>query len=202
MWWTPPPPPPPALPAETTPYPLYTRLGGPHGRSWRVRKISLPPGFDPRAVQPVASRYTDWAIAADKEEVVHIECSFLELNYRPIGGIFEEEERLKCRTKYRLLWFMLRCFLCSTYRMPGSRFIQAMILSFHTLYRLWLINRPLIQSYKSYQTQQEDIYIITCKGLGRMLIIWWSAALSRNLLTSERKNAVIYTELGYYETRF
>ena len=33
------------------------------GRSERVRKISPPPpGFDPRTVQPVASRYTDWAI--------------------------------------------------------------------------------------------------------------------------------------------
>jgi hypothetical protein len=29
-----------------------------------VRKISPPPGFDPRTVQLVASRYTDWAIAA------------------------------------------------------------------------------------------------------------------------------------------
>ena len=28
------------------------------------RKISSPPGFDPRTVQPVASRYTDWAIPA------------------------------------------------------------------------------------------------------------------------------------------
>jgi hypothetical protein len=26
-----------------------------------VRKISPPPGFDPRTVQPVVSRYTDWA---------------------------------------------------------------------------------------------------------------------------------------------
>jgi hypothetical protein len=26
-----------------------------------VRKISPPPGFDPRIVQPVASRYTDYA---------------------------------------------------------------------------------------------------------------------------------------------
>ena len=53
-----------ALPPLKTLYPLYRRLGGPQGRSGRVRKISLPPGFDPRTVQPVASRYTDWAIAA------------------------------------------------------------------------------------------------------------------------------------------
>jgi hypothetical protein len=26
-----------------------------------MRKISPPPGFDPRPVQPVASCYTDWA---------------------------------------------------------------------------------------------------------------------------------------------
>jgi hypothetical protein len=42
--------------------PLYRRLGGPQSRSGRVRKISPPPGFDPRTVQPVASRCADWAI--------------------------------------------------------------------------------------------------------------------------------------------
>ena len=40
-------------------YPLYRGLGGPQGR-----KISPPPGYKPRTVQPVASRYTDWAIPA------------------------------------------------------------------------------------------------------------------------------------------
>jgi hypothetical protein len=53
-----------ALPPGMTRYPLYRRLGGPKGRSGRVRKISPPPAFDPQTVQPVASRYTDWAIAA------------------------------------------------------------------------------------------------------------------------------------------
>ena len=47
-----------------TRYPLYRRLGGPQGRSGRVRKISPSPGFDHLIVQPVASRYTDWAIPA------------------------------------------------------------------------------------------------------------------------------------------
>ena len=40
-----------------TRYPLYRRLGGPQGPSKRVRKMSPPPGFDLRTVQPVASRY-------------------------------------------------------------------------------------------------------------------------------------------------
>ena len=40
-----------ALPPGKTLYPLYKRLCGTQGRS--------PPGFDPRIIQPVASRYTD-----------------------------------------------------------------------------------------------------------------------------------------------
>jgi hypothetical protein len=51
-------------PPVKTRYPLHRRLGGPQGRSGRVRKTSPPPGFDPRTVQTVASRYTDSAIAA------------------------------------------------------------------------------------------------------------------------------------------
>ena len=47
-----------------TQYPLYRRYGGPQGRSGGVRKISPPPGFGPRTVQPVARYYTDWNIPA------------------------------------------------------------------------------------------------------------------------------------------
>jgi hypothetical protein len=39
-----------SLPPGKTWYPLYSRLGGPQGRSGQVRKISPPPGFDPRTV--------------------------------------------------------------------------------------------------------------------------------------------------------
>ena len=41
---------------------LYRRLNGPLGRSGWVWKIWPPPGFDPRTVQPVASRCTDSVI--------------------------------------------------------------------------------------------------------------------------------------------
>ena len=43
-------------------FPLYRRLGGPQHCFGRVRKTSSPPGFDPRTVQPVASRCTNWAL--------------------------------------------------------------------------------------------------------------------------------------------
>jgi hypothetical protein len=37
-----------SLPPGKSRYPLYRRLGGPQGRPGQLRKISPPPGFDPR----------------------------------------------------------------------------------------------------------------------------------------------------------
>jgi hypothetical protein len=51
-------------PGKKTRYPFHRKLGGLQGRCGRVRKISPPPGFDHRIIQPVASRYTDYAISA------------------------------------------------------------------------------------------------------------------------------------------
>jgi hypothetical protein len=42
----------PLYPTRKTRYPLYRRLGGPQGRSGRVRKISPPPGFHPGPSTP------------------------------------------------------------------------------------------------------------------------------------------------------
>jgi len=50
-----------SLPQGKSRHPLYWMLGGPHRRSGQVRKISPPPGFDSRTVQPVVSRYADYA---------------------------------------------------------------------------------------------------------------------------------------------
>jgi hypothetical protein len=74
-----------SLPTGKTWYPLYGRMGGPQGRSGPVRKISPPPGFDPRTVQPVASRYTDNSTGSLKEEVVVHPCPGTEPLYRPYG---------------------------------------------------------------------------------------------------------------------
>ena len=49
------------LPPGKNRYPLHRRLGGTQGQFGQVRKISPPPGFDPRPVHLVGSRYTDYA---------------------------------------------------------------------------------------------------------------------------------------------
>ena len=46
------------------------------GSSGRVWKISPPPGFDTRTVQPVTSRYTDWAIPAPGQRWYNVICHF------------------------------------------------------------------------------------------------------------------------------
>ena len=54
------------LPPGKTLYPLYRRLDRPQGGSGQVRKISPPQGFDSRTVQPVASRYIEYATQPTK----------------------------------------------------------------------------------------------------------------------------------------
>ena len=52
-----------ALSPGETRYPLHRRLGGPQRQVWTGGENLAPqPGFDPRTVQPAASRYTGYAI--------------------------------------------------------------------------------------------------------------------------------------------
>jgi len=81
--------PPAALPPGKTRYPLYRRLGGPQGRFGGVWKTSPPPGFNPRTVQPVASRYTDWAIPAhvvlNNQALFKLPCSSDAVTHEKLG---------------------------------------------------------------------------------------------------------------------
>ena len=58
------------LPPEKTWYPLYRRLGGPQGRSGRVENL-VPTGIRSWTIQPVVSRYTDWATRPTKCSVYY-----------------------------------------------------------------------------------------------------------------------------------
>jgi hypothetical protein len=59
------------------PVPIANRLSGPQSLLGWARKISFPPGFDPRTTQPLTRRYMDYSIAAqlhgvDRENVTFI----------------------------------------------------------------------------------------------------------------------------------
>jgi hypothetical protein len=77
----------PLYPRERDPMPivLSRRLDGPQGRYERVRKISPLPEFDLRTVQPVVSRYTDWAIAAHAHRHMPVLVHVLSLLYLAIS---------------------------------------------------------------------------------------------------------------------
>jgi len=62
------------LPSGKTRYPFYRRLGGPQGRSGQKENL-VPTGIRSRTVQPVVSRYTDWATRPTY--VLRIHCDIL-----------------------------------------------------------------------------------------------------------------------------
>ena len=55
------------LPPGKTRYPFYRRLGGPQGRSGRAENL-VPTGIRSYTIQPVVSRYTDWATRPTYQE--------------------------------------------------------------------------------------------------------------------------------------
>ena len=59
-----------SLPPGKTRYSLYRRLDGSQGRSGQMRKISPSTGIRSRTVEPVASRYTDYAIGPTVSGIV------------------------------------------------------------------------------------------------------------------------------------
>jgi hypothetical protein len=78
----------PTLPLGNTRYPSYRRLGGPQGRSGRVENLA-PSGFDPRTVQPVISRYTDWATRPTLLYTISSKCSLMLFShvYQYLSGV-------------------------------------------------------------------------------------------------------------------
>ena len=130
-----------ALSPGKTRYPLYRRLGGPQGRSGRVRNISSSPGFDPRTTQPAASRYTDWAIPIyDKYRIYKYiqvlgvtNCDILKTIFvcevtvrrcvdgspsseRPVLRGFEDKgttiNNYVCTKRYSVIFQQFECLLC------------------------------------------------------------------------------------------
>jgi len=66
----------PLYPGKEIWYPLCRRKCGSHGRSGRVGKISPPPGLEPRTVQSVASRKTDYGIPGWSSERLMVMFSY------------------------------------------------------------------------------------------------------------------------------
>jgi hypothetical protein len=113
--------------------PIVQEAGGPQARYGQVRKISPPPGFYPRTVQPVASRYTHWATRPTIRKSTFFkkcEVSFVlrlalpTLNNMVLKAAIRKAVNLclliACSTKFRLpVWQIwkrsCRCHRCISY---------------------------------------------------------------------------------------
>ena len=92
------------LPLGKTRYPFYRRLGGPQGRSGRAENL-VPTGIRSRTVQPVVSRYSDWAT-------------------RPTGFIF-------CRLEIHRQPLVKTVTNLSLYQEAGNSFQRLLVFLFH-----------------------------------------------------------------------
>jgi len=108
-----------ALPPRKTRYPLYKRLGGPLGQFGRVRKISPPPGFDPRTVQPVASLYTAYAIPT------HFTYEYIYMCVCVCVCVRERETCNKTTLMYTVRHTTNRSFHLSLFRIPDLVFLNS-----------------------------------------------------------------------------
>ena len=128
--------PPAALPPGKIPDTLCIGgLVGPRACMDGCGKFCLPPGFDPRTVQPVASRYNDWAIPAPLRQIqkqiltcaVCIAVSWSKFKLLPVTG----QQQLGCiipqAVKHSLAllrmgkklpetcwadWILINCYCC------------------------------------------------------------------------------------------
>jgi hypothetical protein len=118
------------LQAKEPRYPLGRRLGGPQRRSERRGENSWPYrdlNCDPLVVQPVARRYTDWAIPLPKTFLKvadtsnrqpygrKVRCVQRDLRYNDFGSYHWKQELVaSCRrTHYVTVWY---------WRQPQRRF--------------------------------------------------------------------------------
>ena len=70
------------LPPGKTRYQFYRRLSGPQGRSGRAENL-VPTGIRFQTVQPVVSRYTDWATGPTSDSVypLNVSCQLRYADY-------------------------------------------------------------------------------------------------------------------------
>jgi hypothetical protein len=135
------------LPPGKTRYPLYRRLGGPQGRPGQVRKISSPPGFDPRTVQPVGSRYTDYATRPILKIIINTNCC-IHTVVPPDDGSRYARNMLSL-TKYTKNKLCIKLFFFCT--QGASEFISLL---------QWQLNKGEFKSCNS--SEEDNISMHTC----------------------------------------
>jgi len=105
------------LPPGKTRYPFYRRLGGPQGRSGRAENL-VPTGIRSRTVQPLVSRYTDWASRPTLHSHTNLK------HNRGYPGVVHSASALYVTYIYVL--YIIYCYSYSMEQTPGEANIYSM----------------------------------------------------------------------------
>jgi len=129
------------LPSGKTQYPFYRRLGGPQGQCGRAENL-VPTGIRSRTVQPVVSRYTDWATGPTTSKIN------LKQKDRTGNLSLDENLILKWILKRgdRKMWNRLICFRIKTkvvIELTGSIKGRKRLISYSTK-MLWVFNNEFV----------------------------------------------------------
>jgi hypothetical protein len=101
---------------------LYSRLTGPGDRSRELRKISNPPGFDPRIIQLEAIRYNDYVVLAPFKVLNFIIYTYLYSGY--IKSSDTEQIALKIVLFFKCMKFALHLAFTTEYNMSDIMILQ------------------------------------------------------------------------------
>jgi hypothetical protein len=121
------------------PVPNVQEVGGPQGRSGQVRKISPQLGFDPRTVQSVASRYTDWAT---RPTMLNVPVSNICTYGFTLKALEQEPQWIKKRVTLSNLW--VPCRTCNNDFQPYPS------LTFSYIQVPWVYNSEIKSSLTSW----------------------------------------------------
>jgi hypothetical protein len=111
------------LPPGKTRYPFYRRLGGPQGRSGRAENL-VPTGIRSGTVQPVVSRYTDWAIRPIPDTGAQTISVCTQLFFAQRKIVHTYGKRLRSRFLSVGYWNTSNCVSCFRLLTLISRFIS------------------------------------------------------------------------------
>ena len=150
------------LPPEKTRYTLYTRLGGLQVPPGWVRKISSPPGFDPRTVQPVESRYTDWAIPALDNACVLVAS-------QGISCVLQSVFKYTCKaTEEKLKGYGVIGFKVTLFRCPFAALLSRLSRSV----LVWVISLLLLRGHVHYRREGSKFGFRLCHCIWCVLCAW------------------------------
>ena len=124
---------------------------GPRAGLDRCRKSRPPPGFDPRTIQPVASRYTDHATQPMVCGVICIICKCVILTFQ---AVFNNPSVFLCSLLGLQLSLVIMQVVILVRSSEWYHVVSLALLLFANYYTLFKLSRDYLICWKVYKAEQ------------------------------------------------